>query len=219
MSNRRAMSDNPARRVIRISRRSQSASNSSRVIKTGRGASGAWTRTLSGPALPTSRNPPSLRHAMAGSGVLASRDQPVRWTRALSPNSLAHRSISGAPIVLVPSRCAICPASAATPWSCNSVTRAARPGSFDPAASVSMLTCSLQGGVASGVRRGQHRVLVRRRTADGQCSNPSPVGTKLDAMNWLSRAAPGAGGPPPAATLLTRDWITMLLPGPPSSTS
>jgi len=40
MSNRRVISDNPARRVIRISRPSQTARSSSRVIKAGRGASG-----------------------------------------------------------------------------------------------------------------------------------------------------------------------------------
>ena len=78
MSNRRVMSDNPARRVIRISRPSQTAVNSARVIKAGRGASGDWTKTLSSAALATTRNPPSRRAAMAGKGVLASRDQSVR---------------------------------------------------------------------------------------------------------------------------------------------
>ena len=78
MSKRRVMSDNPARRVIRIRRPSQTASSSARVIKAGRGASGDWTRTLSSPALATTRKPPSRSAAMAGNGVLASRDQSVR---------------------------------------------------------------------------------------------------------------------------------------------
>ena len=78
MSNRRVMSDNPARRVIRISPPSQTARSSARVIKAGRGASGDWTKTLSSAALATTRNPPSRRTAMAGKGVLASRDQSVR---------------------------------------------------------------------------------------------------------------------------------------------
>ena len=78
MSNRRVMSDNPARRVIRISPPSQTARSSARVIKAGRDACGDWTRTLSSAALATTMNPPSRRAAMAGKGVLASRDQLVR---------------------------------------------------------------------------------------------------------------------------------------------
>ena len=78
MSNRRVMSDNPARRVIRISPPSQTARSSARVIKAGRDACGDWTRTLSSAALATTMNPPSRRAAMAGKGVLASRDQSVR---------------------------------------------------------------------------------------------------------------------------------------------
>ena len=59
-------------------RPSQTASNSSRVISSGRGDAGDCTRTLSSPALPSSRKPPSRSAAMAGNGVLASRDQSVR---------------------------------------------------------------------------------------------------------------------------------------------
>ena len=46
--------------------------------------------------------PPSRRLAIAGNGVRASRDQPVRKDRAFSPRSLAHRRISDAPILSVP---------------------------------------------------------------------------------------------------------------------
>ena len=78
MSNRRVMSDNPARRVIRISWPSQTAVSSACVINSGRAANGDWTKTLSSAALATTRKPPSRRAAMAGKGVLASRDQSVR---------------------------------------------------------------------------------------------------------------------------------------------
>ena len=96
MPNRRATSDKPARRVIRISPPSQTDRSSARAIKAGR-APGGRTRTLSPLALASSRNPPSRKRAIAGKGVLASRDHPVRQARALSPRSLAHRRISGAP--------------------------------------------------------------------------------------------------------------------------
>ena len=72
-----AMSDNPARRVIRISPPSQTARSSARVIKAG-GTGGDCTKTLSSAALATTMNPPSRRLAMAGKGVPASRDQSVR---------------------------------------------------------------------------------------------------------------------------------------------
>ena len=78
MSNRRVTSDSPARRVMRINSPSQTASSSARVIKAGRGASGDCTKTLSSAALATTMNPPSRSAAMAGKGVLASRDQSVR---------------------------------------------------------------------------------------------------------------------------------------------
>jgi hypothetical protein len=116
MSKRRARSDSPARRVIKIKPPSQTLSNSSRVINAGAVASGDCTSTLSPSALASKRNPPSRRDAMAGKGARPSRDQSLRCASALSPRSLAHRSISGTPILSVPSRCAICPASAATPW-------------------------------------------------------------------------------------------------------
>ena len=74
----RSQDDNPARQVIRMSWPSQTVVNSARVIKAGRDASGDWTKTLSSAALATTRNPPSRRTAMAGKGVLASRDQLVR---------------------------------------------------------------------------------------------------------------------------------------------
>ena len=98
MSNRRVSSDNPARRVIRISPPSHTSRSSARVIKAGRDACGGWTKTLSSAALATTMKVPSRNDAMAGKGVLASRVQSVRQARALSPRSLAHRSISGAPI-------------------------------------------------------------------------------------------------------------------------
>ena len=160
MSNRRAMSDSPARRVIRISRPSQTATNSSRVIKAGRGASGDWTSTLSSAALATTRNPPSRRAAMAGSGVRASRDQSVRQARALSPSSLAHRSISGTPILSVPSRCLICPAIGR-----NALEVQQRHEGFEPRIGWSRAVgCDAHlrspGLVASGVRLREQRRLV-----------------------------------------------------------
>ena len=78
MSNRRVTSDNPARRVIRINSPSQIASSSARVIKAGPDASGDCTKTLSSAALATTMNPPSRSAAIAGKGVLASRDQSAR---------------------------------------------------------------------------------------------------------------------------------------------
>ncbi len=78
MSNRRVMSDNRARRVIRISQPSQISRNSARVIRAGRGVFGDWTRIMSSAALAATRKPPSRRIAMAGKGVVASRDHSVR---------------------------------------------------------------------------------------------------------------------------------------------
>ena len=66
MSKRRVMSDNPARRIIRISPPSQTATNSSRVIKAGRRVCGDWTRTLSSAALATTMNPPSRKRRDGG---------------------------------------------------------------------------------------------------------------------------------------------------------
>src|SRR4029450_2495914 len=74
MSNRRVMSDKFARRVIRISRPSQTAKSSSRVIKAGRGASGDWTKTLSSAALATTRKVPSRRIGMGGNGGGGARE-------------------------------------------------------------------------------------------------------------------------------------------------
>src|SRR5262245_56226471 len=164
MSKRRVISDNPARRAIRISPPSQTARSSARVIKAGRDASGDCTRTLSSEALATTRNPPSRRAAMAGKGVLASRDQLVRQMRALSPRFLAHRSISGAPIFAVPNRCLICSRSAATPCKCSSITRDSSPGS---ACAALLVTCVSPGlDVASSVWLSQQRLLVCRRVSD-----------------------------------------------------
>src|SRR5215831_3508713 len=164
MSKRRVMSDNPARRAIRISPPSQIARSSARVIKAGRDAIGDCTRTLSSAALATTRKPPSRRSAMAGKGVLASRDQSVRWAFALSPRSLAHRSISGAPTLVVPNRCLICSRSAATPCKCSSVTRDSSPGS---ACAALLVTCVSPGlDVASSVWLSQQRLLVCRRVSD-----------------------------------------------------
>ena len=96
------------------------------------------------PALAMTMNPPSRSAAIAGKGVFTSRDQSLRQARALSPRSLAHRSISGAPIFVVPSRCLICSRSAATPWKCRSVTRDSSPGSAGVALD-SVLTSVLRG--------------------------------------------------------------------------
>jgi len=78
MSNRRVTSDNPARRVMRIKSPSQTASSSARVINAGRDACGDWTRTLSAATFATTKKPPSRNAAIAGNGVLTSRDQSVR---------------------------------------------------------------------------------------------------------------------------------------------
>src|SRR5215471_6914784 len=164
MSKRRVISDNPARRAIRISPPSQIARSSARVIKAGRDATGDCTSTLSSAALATTRNPPSRRAAMAGKGVLASRDQLVRQTRALSPRFLAQRSISVTPIFAVPNRCLICSRSAATPCKCSSITRDSSPGS---ACAALLVTCVSPGlDVASSVWLSQQRLLVCRRVSD-----------------------------------------------------
>src|SRR6478609_2544923 len=55
-------------------------------------------------AVPMTMNVPSLSDAIAGNGVLVRRDQSVRTLRAFRPSSLAHRRISGAPIVWFPIR-------------------------------------------------------------------------------------------------------------------
>jgi hypothetical protein len=78
MSNRLVTSDNPARRVMRINSPSQTASSCARVINAGRDPCGNWTKTLSSPALATTMKAPSRNTAIAGNGVLASRDQSVR---------------------------------------------------------------------------------------------------------------------------------------------
>ena len=212
MSNRRVMSDNPARRVNQ-----DQLAVPDRLELFARHQGRPPRRAATGPEpclrrpFRPAENPPSLEHAMAGSGVLASRDQSVRWARALSPRPLAHRSISGAPILLVPSRCAICPASAATPRRCSIVTSASSPGSTDLRLSTSVLTCGLQGAAASGVRLGQQRRLAWRGLCDRRFALATPGGTKLDAMAWLSRATPAGAA---VAALMV-----VLLPGPPSSTS
>ena len=132
------------------------------VNNAGRHASGDWTRTLFSPALATNRNAPSCRNAIAGKGMLASRDQSVRqdsvpsvrdpWRTGASP---VRRS---------------CPSAAdagsvrhrlATPWRCSSVTRATRPASAGLALSGSVLMGALQGQVASGsVRQRELRRLA-----------------------------------------------------------
>ena len=147
MSKRRPMSDNPARRVIRINPPSQISSSSARDISAGRESCGDCTSTSSLLALATTMNRPSRRLAIAGSGVLASRDHLVLQARAFSPKSLAHRRISDAPILLVPSRWRICSRSAATPWKCSNVTRASSPESL-PLLLVAVVICILQGDAA-----------------------------------------------------------------------
>ena len=148
MSKRRPMSDKPARRVIRISPPSQIASSSSaRDIRAGRESCGDCTSTSSSLALATTMNRPSRRLAIAGNGVLASRDHLVRHARAFNPKSLAHRRISDAPILLVPNRWRICSRSAATPWKCSNVTRASSAESL-PLLLVAVVICILQGDAA-----------------------------------------------------------------------
>ena len=104
MSKRRVRSDSFARRAIRTRRPSQTDSNWARVIASGRGDNGCWTRTLSSATLPRIRKPPSRSAAIPGNGVVASRSQFVVGARALSPNSLAQRSISVTPMLAVPHR-------------------------------------------------------------------------------------------------------------------
>ena len=88
MSKRRPRSDNPARRVIRINPPSQIASNSSRDISEGREAPGACTSTSSSLALATTMKRPSRNVAIAGNGILASRDHLVLAARAFNPKIL-----------------------------------------------------------------------------------------------------------------------------------
>ena len=212
MSKRRVISDSPARRVIRINSPSQSASSSACVIRTGRAVCGYCTRTLPSPALAMTMKPPSRSAAIAGSGVFASRDQSLRQARALRPRSLAHRSISGAPIFVVPSRCLICSRSAATPWKCRTVTRDSSPESAGVALFDSVLTYGLRGSMspqACGCAR--TGCWIAAASAIGAAPWPSPAVTKVDAMDWPSKAA--ADGAP------TGDWITTPLPVPWSRTS
>ena len=208
MSKRRVISDSPARRVIRINSPSQSARSSACVIRTGRAVCGDCTRTLPSPALAMTMKPPSRSAAMAGKGVFASRDQSLRQARALRPRSLAHRSISGAPIFVVPSRCLICSRSAATPWKCRSVTRDSSPGSAGVALFDSVLTYGLRGSMspqACGCAR--TGCWIAAASAIGAAPWPTPAVTKVDAMDWPSKAAAApAGGAP------TGDWMTTPLP-------
>ena len=148
MSKRRPMSDKPARRVIRINPPSQMSSSSARDISAGRESCGDCTSTSSSLALATTMNRPSRRLAIAGNGVLASRDHLVRHARAFNPKSLAHRRISDAPILLVPSRWRICSRSAATPWKCSNVTRASSPEVACRCCWSPWLICILQGDAA-----------------------------------------------------------------------
>ena len=155
---------------------------------------------------------------MAGSGVLASRDQSVRWARALSPRPLAHRSISGAPICP-------CPADA----DLSGIGRDAlevqqRHEGFEPWIGRSVLSVPVLIGVLQGESRQACGCASsgcwRGGSAIGAAPWPSPAGTKLDAMNWPSRAAPAAGELPLAALLRSpAPGCRTLLPGPPSRTS
>src|SRR4029077_17130488 len=125
------------------------------------------TSTRSSLALPITMKPPSRKLAIAGNGVRTSRNQPVRQDRAFSPKSWAHRRISDAPILSVPSRCLICSRSAATPWKCSNVTRASSPESTRLVLPVSALLCNLQGHATSRVlRHRQHLLLTRLRIGD-----------------------------------------------------
>ena len=104
----------------------------------GRGDNGDCTSALSSPTLPSSKKPPVRSLTIAGNGVLASRSQVVSVARALSPSSLAQRSISGMPIIPRPKRCQICLGSAPTPWKRNNITSAKRPGSAEFSLAVSV---------------------------------------------------------------------------------
>src|SRR5260370_179278 len=101
-SNRLPRSVSLARRVIRTRRPSHTASSSARVISVGRWESGAWTRILSSLALPSSRNPPSRKAAIAGRGVRASRSHRVLDSLAFRPSCRAQHRISGTPIASFP---------------------------------------------------------------------------------------------------------------------
>ena len=194
MSKRRVMSDKPARRVIRISPPSQTAQQFVPRHQGGARLAGDCTRTWSSVAL---RDHHEAAVPQAGDGRQR-RAAPAATsccgrTRAFSPRSLAQRRISDAPIVSVPSRCLICSRSAATPWKCSSVTRASSPGSIDLGLSiVSAHVHVLRAGAFTRAAWASSGGWLCGISAIGVAPWPSPVSTKLDAMNWPSRAMPAA---------------------------
>ncbi len=94
----REIGERGARRVIRTSSPLQPASKLGLASsRPGAATSGLDQDLVLGLTLPRSRKPPSRITAIAGS-CSASRSQPVLTARALTPSSLAQRSISGTPI-------------------------------------------------------------------------------------------------------------------------
>ena len=126
------------------------------------GASGDWTRTLSSRGLGDQQEA-AVAQRRDGRQGRSDKPRPVGSTGArLEPEILGAPEHLRCADLVGPSRCRICPASAATPWRCSSVTRASRPGSARSRGLVSVLIGVLQGDVASGVRLRQQRLLVRR---------------------------------------------------------
>ena len=157
---------------------------------------------------------------MAGNGVRTSRDHSVLQTRAFSPSSLAHRSISGAPIFVVPDRCLICSRSAATPCKCSNVTRASIPVSAAFAASVVIIA-----PVASGVRLREQRLLRGQlfRHRDGTalaCRDEARRHELAEQRRGLRGRVPVAvAGHSPHSGVMHRGLDGKLLPVPPSRMS
>ena len=115
--------------------------------------------------------------------------------------------------LVVPSRCLICPGSAATPWKRSSVTRASSPGSAGLAPSGSVLMRALRGTSRSGVRLRQQRRLVRRRIGNRRPALAAAGRDEARRHELAQQGGPATCGAGVAA--LRR----MLLPGPPSRTS
>ena len=143
---------------------------------------------------PRTRKPPSRQAAMAGRGVLASRDQPVRQARAFRPSSLAQRSISGCADLVgsqpMPDLLAI---------GRNALQLQQGDERFEPRISrrgfVEESMSLLRGSVALlGVRLRQGRAAAGSATDRPASSRHGHrrLETKLEAMAWLSSAAPGA---------------------------
>src|SRR5262249_51384298 len=92
------------------------------------------------------RHRPRGRGADRARDVAGTADVALAPARARTVLASAQGTLSaGAPILSVPSRCLICPASAATPRRCRSLTRALSPETAGLAGSLWPLTCAPPG--------------------------------------------------------------------------